>query len=98
MEEKKQLLLIKYNKNLQNKNNISLNNYKKLSGKYIINGENGKTKIYNIETDKLIFEGSIIKGVKTGKGREYDCYGGLIFMGEYLNGEKKKRKIILSKL
>ena len=92
LEVKKQLLLIKYNKNLQNKNNINLNNYKKLIGKCITYGENGKAKIYNIETDKLIFEGSIIKGVKTGKGREYDYYGGLIFKGEYLNGEKKRGK------
>ena len=36
--------LVKYNKNLQNKLDINLIDYKNLSGKYIVYEENGKGK------------------------------------------------------
>ena len=92
IKEKTHLSLIKYNKSLQKKSEITLTTYKKFIGKYIIYGENGKGKIYNSETDKLIFEGTIINRIHPGKGKEYDYYGGVIFMGEYLDGKRKRGK------
>ena len=42
ISEKKKLTLVKYNKNLQTKLNITLLNYKIFSGKYRIISENNK--------------------------------------------------------
>ena len=57
LDEKIKLKSIKYNKKLQNIINIKLINYKFLSGKYIIYGENGIGKIYSGDSDNLLFEG-----------------------------------------
>ena len=46
LDEKRKLKIIKYNKNSQNFLNISLINYKILSGKYIILETNKKGKEY----------------------------------------------------
>ena len=86
--ERKKLNLVKYNKGFQNKLNISLLNYKVLSGKYIICEPNGIGKIYDSYNDFLIFEGEFLNGKKNGKGVEYDERGEIIFEGEYLNGER----------
>ena len=91
------LNLVKYNKKLQNYLNISLINYriynKIIFGKDIIYESNTKGKIYDAYTDRLIYEGELLKGKRNGKGKgkEYG-YDALkpefIFEGEYLNGEK----------
>ena len=86
MSEEKKLDIIKYNKNLQRKMNISLQYYKTISGKYVIYGENGKGKEYN-KYCKLIFEGEYLNGKRIGKGKEY-YLGNLIFEGEYLYGKR----------
>ena len=91
VDESQKLKIIIHNKNLQNKIDISLINYKIFSGKYIIFEENNKNKrkIYNSFSDKLRFEG----GDLNDKAKEYADYGELIYEGEYLNGKKKwKRK------
>ena len=44
IDEKRKLKLIKYNKNIKNKLDIHLVNYKFLSGKYFIFEPNGKGK------------------------------------------------------
>ena len=89
------LKLIKYNKSLQKKYEITISNYKIFSGKYIIDGENGIKKVYNAYTNNLLFEGEYLNGLKNGKGIEFNIDGEVIFEGEYLNGKKKwKRKRI----
>ena len=107
LDENQKLSLVIYNKLLQKKININLNNYKFLSKKYVIFEKNGKGKEYNGYNDILEFEGEYINNIEeryllfegeylddkkwNGKGREYDYDGKLIFEGEYLNGEKRKR-------
>ena len=86
IDEKRKLKLVNYNKKLQNKLNISLINYKLLSGKYIIHEGNDIWKIYDAINDNLIFEGNYLNGI----GREYDkenC-NDKIYEGEYLNGKR----------
>ena len=92
MDEKQKLILIKYNKNLQENMNISLINYKNFSGKYIIYEQNGKRKEYNYY-GKLKFEGEYLNGERNGKGKEY-LFGDLEFEGEFQWRKKWKRKRI----
>ena len=82
------LKIVKYNKNIQAKLNISLTNYKLYSGRYIKYEKKGIGKEYLISDDKLIFEGEYLNGKRNGKGKEYynDCK--IKFEGEYLNGKK----------
>ena len=87
INEKRKLSIIKYNKGLQTKMSVSLINYKILSGKYVVFGENGKGKEY-YNDGKLIFEGEYLNGKRSGKGKEYYYDGTLIFEGEYLNGKE----------
>ena len=63
--------MIKYNKNLQNRININILNYKILSGKYTIYEQNGKVKEYNSYNDQLMYEGGYINGKKNGEGKIY---------------------------
>ena len=86
--EGRKLKIIKYNKNIQNKININLINYKIYSGSYIIYEENGKGKEYDRYNDKLLFEGEYLNGKRNGKGKEYSYRGELKFEGEYLNGKR----------
>ena len=86
LNEKRKLKLIKYNKNLQDKINITLLNYRLLSERYIIYEAKDKVKEYN-NYDELIFEGEYLNGVKNGRGKEYEV-GSLIFEGEFLNGKR----------
>ena len=82
-----QLKIIKYNKSLQNRININLNNYKIFSVRYIIYETNIKGKEYDYN-DELLFEGEYLNGSKNGRGKEYYSEGNLKFEGEYLNGLK----------
>ena len=82
VNEKKKLKSIKYNKNLQNKINISLNNYKYYKGIYIIYEKTGIGKEYDGEDDRLLYEGEYLNGERNGKGKEYND-GILIFEGDY---------------
>ena len=86
MNVKKKFKLVKYNKSLKNKLDINLEDYKKLSGRYIIYSEKGKGKEY-IST-LLLFEGEYLNGERK-KGKEFDWKGHVIFEGEYINGKKK---------
>ena len=87
VDEKQKLKLIKCNKSLQQKIDISIINYIHFKGRYIIYESNGKGKEYN-RCDNLIFEGKYLKGEKNGTGKEYDWNGKLKFDGEYLNGKR----------
>ena len=86
--EKHKLNIIIYNKELQKKLSVDINNYKKISGKYKIEGKNGKGREYEFDTDILIFEGEYLNGKRNGKGKEYYYNDNLKFDGEYLDGNK----------
>ena len=94
VDDCRKLKLIKYNKSLQKKIDISIINYIHFKGRYIIYESNGKGKEYIRFGcyDFLIFEGEFLNGKRNGKGKEYlgdDCGDGkLIFEGEYLNGKR----------
>ena len=86
--ENKKLNLIIYNKKLQNKISLTIEDYKNLSQRYKVAEKNGKGKEYLINTNIIIFEGEYKNGKKNGKGKEfYDEDGKLKFEGEYLNGK-----------
>ena len=65
--------ILKYNKNLQNKIDINLINYKFFSRKYIIFEKNGIVKEYDKYDDNLILEGEYLNGKRNGKRKDYDC-------------------------
>ena len=67
--EKKKLKMIINNKSYQNDFKIDIDNYKKLSGKYIIGERNGIGKEYISNAEILIFEGNYMNGIKNGKGK-----------------------------
>ena len=90
IKEGKKLELIMYNKNIQNKLDIGLINYKFFSGKYKIVDKNGNNQVFFGANDEMIFEGEYVNGKRNGKGKEY-YDGDLIFEGEYLNGKRKSK-------
>ena len=71
LDERQKLKLVKSNKSLQRKIDISLINYKFFSGKYLLYESNIKVKEYNIKNDILIFEGEYKNGKRNGIGKEY---------------------------
>ena len=85
---KLKLNIIIYNKELQKRLGIDIEDYKKINGKNIIGDVNGKVKEYDYYNGKLIFEGEYLNGKRNGKGKEYYNNGKLIFEGEYLNGKR----------
>ena len=87
LTEKKKFAMILYNKKLQRKLDLDLDDYKKFSGIYII-AKKGYAKGYKLYTNKVIFEDEYLNGKKNGKGKEYNYEGKVIFEGEYLNGKK----------
>ena len=88
VDESQKLKLVRYNKNLQKKTNISIINYKHFSGKYIIYESENVGKEYNGYNDELIFEGEYLNGERHGKGKEYNWDGKLLFEGEYIKGKR----------
>ena len=48
--------------------------------------------------NKLIFEGIFIKGMKNGKGKEYNEKGEIIFEGEYFEAEEGQLWILFIKI
>ena len=90
-EERKILDIIRFNKSLQNLWNISIINYKFLSGRYKVYDNNNKNgngygKEYDGFSDELIFEGEYLNRKRHGKGKEYNIKGNLVYEGEYLYG------------
>ena len=94
LDNQTKLKLVKYNKSLRNKIDISLINYKILSQRYIVNEENGKVKESMGYNYALKFEEEYSNGERNGKGREYDYKGKLKFEGEFKNGKKRIYKRI----
>ena len=91
LNEKQKLKMIIYNKKLQNIFGVNINDFKKISGKYMKIEKNGIGSayiwLYNSNNNKLIFEGEYSDRKRNGKGSEY-YNGELRFEGEYLNGKK----------
>ena len=87
VDEKRKLKLVKYNKNLQQKIDISISNFIHLQLKYIIYKSMGKGEEYDYGHD-LKFEGEHVNGERIGKGNEYYNDGKLEFIGEYLNDKR----------
>jgi len=88
LDEKAKLKLVKYNKTLQNMIDINLINYRILSKRYIVYGENGNVEEYSSLNDGLLFEGKYLNGKRNGNGKEFSYNGKLTFDGEYLNGKR----------
>ena len=86
--EKQKLKIIKYNKSLNKRLNISIDNYKKCSGKLKVGESNGYGKEYNLDKNILLFEGNYQNKKRNGLGKEYYPYSKLKFEGEYLNGKR----------
>ena len=88
--------IISHNKKMQNKLEITIEDYKKQSGKYIIKDKDPFDllskediyKAYSIEGNVLLFEGKYVNGKKDGRGKEYYNDGKLKFYGDYLNGKR----------
>jgi len=98
INEKVKLELIRYNKKLQKKNDLTIITYKVFSGTYIIYDTKTKIKEYLGYNDYLIFEGEYLNGKRNGKGKEYHYNRKLLFEGEYLNGKRNgKGKIYNNK-
>jgi len=85
--EKTKLDIVKYNKKLQKRFDLSLINYKRFSSKYIYFESKGKGKEYNKYGD-MIYEGEFLFGKRNGKGKEYNKYGDMIYEGEFLRGKR----------
>ena len=85
---KQKLEIIIYNKDLQDKLDINIEDYKRIGGIYKEGEKNGKGKEYYISTDIMIFEGEYMNGERNGKGKEYDDNDKLKYEGEYLNGKR----------
>ena len=89
LSEKRKFYIIIYNKQLQKKLDINIENYKSFRGIYLKGKRNGKGKEYDIITNKMIFEGEYLNGKRNGKGKEYfDLIDELIYKGEFLNGKR----------
>ena len=97
IKENLKLNILEYNKKLQNKLDISIRTYQKISGKYIVGGKNGIVKEYILNKDILIFEGEYLNGKRNGKGKEYNNEGNVIFEGEYKNGKRNGKGKIYGK-
>ena len=78
INDRRKLNIVLYNKKIQNKLNINIIDVRYYSGKYKINGINGKGKEYTL-FDDLIFEGEYLNGKRNGKGKEYGSNKNLIF-------------------
>ena len=89
LDEKKRLYMIKYNKKIQNHLELNIEDYKKISGRYIIGERNGKGKEFNAINGKIIFEGNFLNGKKNGEGKEYYDKDKVIFEGNYVNGKRE---------
>jgi len=56
LSEKEKLFIIIYNKQLQKKLDININDYKSISGRYIEGEKNGKGIEYDISSKTILFE------------------------------------------
>ena len=88
LSEKQKLYMVIYNKQIQKKLDVDIEDYKNIVGIYKEIERDGKGKEYDISSNIILFEGEYSNGKRNGKGKEYDSYGNLIFEGEYSNGKR----------
>ena len=88
LTNKKFLYLIRYNKVMQEKTEINIENYKKEGNRIKIGGKNGYGQEYRLNTNIKLFEGEYINEEKNGRGREYYENGLIKFDGVYFQGKK----------
>ena len=88
LEEGVKLNIIKINKILQKRLDITKAHYRIFSGKYFVNVGNNLRKVYDAYKNVVIFEGEYANGKKNGKGKDYSENGSLNYEGEYLNGKR----------
>ena len=67
LTEKQKLNMIIYNKALQNMLLIEFGDYKRISGKFKINGKNGEGREYILYINKLLFKGEYLNGKRKEK-------------------------------
>ena len=91
--KKSKYKMIIYNNKYKKIFQINIEDYKKLSGKYVIGERNGKGKEYTLDTKLFIFSGYYSNGIKNGKGEEYYDDGKLKFEGEYFNVKRWNGKL-----
>ena len=82
------LYLLCYNKEMQKKLEISIEDYKKFGNKFKNGERNGMGKEYKLNKNILLFEGEYLNGKKNGKGKEYYKNGRIKFEGTYFKGKK----------
>ena len=85
--------IVKYNKILQDKLELSLKDYKRFTRTFIIyeTESRDKGKEYMSYDRQLVYEGGFLNGERNGKGKEYEN-NKVRFDGEYLKGKRKKGK------
>ena len=80
--------MAKYNRNIQNKLNLSILDYKSFFGTYTIYEGDGINREYYGYNDQILFEGEYLNGQRNGNGTLYNEDGVIIFEGKFLNGRK----------
>ena len=71
LRNNKKLILLNYNKSLQNKLGFTIDDYKQNAKRIKIGRLNGYGKEYSLAAYKLISEGNYLNGKRNGKGIEY---------------------------
>ena len=105
LEYHNKLIFMNYNKVLQHKFELTIDDYKKESKRIKIGGLNGLGKEYTPDGHELIFEGKYLNGKRNGKGIEYFKNGEKKYEGVFLNGniyegiqyDENRKKIITFK-
>ena len=92
LNKRKFLEMVRYNKVIQGKAGINIEDYKREGNKIKIGEKNGLGKEFRLNTNILLFEGEYINGKKNGKGKEYYENGQIKFEGVYLKGKKLEGK------
>ena len=96
LEEALKLDIVRYNKRLQKKIDLSLKNYKEFTNRYIEYSSKTSGIEYNNE-DRVVYNGGFFNGKRNGNGREYNVKEVKIFEGEYLKGKKWNGKFFFKK-
>ena len=79
---KRKLNLVKHSKKLQKRLDLDIFDYKRFSGRYIIEENENITEYYG-GNYYFIYKGGFSNGKRNGKGKEFNRENKLIFKGEY---------------
>ena len=88
LQKRKNLNMIIHNRELQKRIGITIDDYKKESGRCKTIRSNGFGKEIQLETNKILFIGEYKNGKRNGIGIEYDEERRIIYKGNYLNGKR----------